>query len=62
MRHFPEGFYADRCLLAMGAAPPMPEAKVRPLASTRLDPRLLLRRQCPNTDGPVLFVRLQARR
>jgi hypothetical protein len=61
VRDFPEGFYADRCLHEMGAAPAAPKAEFRPLASTRLDPRFLLPRRCPNTDGPILLVRLEAR-
>lgn len=65
MRHFPEGFYADRCLHLMGAAPPVWEAEFRSLASARLAPRILERLQCPNTDSPrhgaqILFVKLKA--
>jgi hypothetical protein len=52
VRDFPEGFYADRCLLWMGAAPPVRDREPRRLASARLDARILARLHCPNTDGP----------
>jgi hypothetical protein len=40
VRHFPEGFHADR-LLRLVAVAAAREAAPRPLASTRLSPRLL---------------------
>jgi hypothetical protein len=66
VRHFPEGFYADRCLFQMSAAPPVQQRECTPLASARLDPKFLARLQRPNTErepraAPILLVKLTAR-
>lgn len=66
MRHFPEGFYAGRCLRQMGIAPPfVREPEPPPLASARLDPGILADLYCPNSDSPwpaapILLIRLRA--
>ena len=64
MRHFSEGFHADR-LLRRGFAPPAPGEEPQQFASTPLDPRLFGGLRCPGAERwhparPILLVRLKA--
>ena len=65
MRHFPEGFHADR-LLRRGFAPPATEEEPPRFASTPLNPRVFSGLYCPvgeypHPARPILLVRLKAR-
>ena len=65
MRHFPEGFHADRLLRGV-VAPRAPEEEPPRFASTRLNPRVFSGLYCPAAEyphpaRPILRSRLKAR-